>query len=54
MLYNTDFIMDRLIVSTTVEAEDTGDAHSRALSLIYDELGIDLVHHRYQIQVEEN
>lgn len=51
--YNVSFVMDSAVLVTTVEAIDEGDAHSVALSRISDDLGLELIHTRYQIEVEK-
>jgi hypothetical protein len=50
--FNVSFITDRVIVSSTVEAENKTDAHDKALEEVRDYLGLDLVPVRYQIEVE--
>jgi hypothetical protein len=51
--FNVSFVTDRVIVSTTVEANDDTDAHNKALEEVRDYLGLDLVPVRYQIEVEQ-
>lgn len=55
MLYNTSFVLDRVILTTTVDAEDESSAHDLGVEAIADELGINLISERvrYQIEVEE-
>lgn len=53
MLYNTQFITNRVILGVTVEAQDRDDAHTRGLDTIQQELGLNLIPIRYQIEVEE-
>jgi hypothetical protein len=52
MLYNTQFITDRVILNVTIGAEDRDHAHSRALSVIYDDLNLNLIPIRYQFEAE--
>jgi hypothetical protein len=51
--FNVSFVTDRVIVSTTVEANDDTDAHNKALEEVRYYLGLDLVPVRYQIEVEQ-
>ena len=51
--FNVSFVTDRVIVSTTVEANDDTDAHNKALEGVRYYLGLDLVPVRYQIEVEQ-
>jgi hypothetical protein len=51
--FNVSFVTDRVIVSTTVEANDDTDAHDKALEEVRYYLGLDLVPVRYQIEVEQ-
>ena len=55
MLYNTSFVMDRVTLMATVEAEDESSAHDLGVETIAEELGINLISERvrYQIEVEE-
>ena len=53
MLYNVSFITDRVTLTTTEEAYDTIDAHNKGLATILNELGLNLIPIRYNIQVEE-
>jgi hypothetical protein len=50
--FNVSFITDRVIVSTTVEADDDTEAHDKALEEVRGYLGLDLIPVRYQIEVE--
>jgi len=52
-MFNVTFVTDRVSLITTVEAEDRGDAHTKALAEISEYLGLDLVPVRYQLEVEE-
>lgn len=53
MLYNVTFITDRVILTTTEDAEDSTDAHNRGLATILQELGLNLIPMRYQLEVEQ-
>lgn len=53
MLYNTQFVTDRVTLGVTVEALDKDDAHTKGLDAIQTELGLNLIPMRYQLEVEE-
>lgn len=51
--FNVSFITDRVIVSTTVEADSDTEAHDKALEEVRSYLGLDLVPVRYQVEIEQ-
>jgi len=53
MIYNVRFITDRTVITTTVSADDEGEAHSQALSTVLYDLDLNLVSMPYQIEYEE-
>ena len=53
MRYNTTFITDRVLLLTTVEADDTSEAHTQGLETISYELGLDLRPIPYRVEYEE-
>ena len=53
MRYNVQFITDRTVITTTVEAEDEGDAHNQGLETVSYDLGLNLIPIPYQIEYEE-
>lgn len=54
MLFNASYITDRVVLITTVDAEDESDAHNLGVETIAEELGINLISDRvrYQIEIE--
>jgi hypothetical protein len=53
MRYNVQFITDRTIITTTVEADDEGEAHNQALETVRYDLDLNLIPIPYQIEYEE-
>ena len=53
MRYNVKFITDRTVITTTVEADDEGEAHNQALETVGYDLDLNLVPVSYQIEYEE-
>ena len=55
MLYNATYTTNRVVLITTIEAEDTTEAHDLGVEAIAEDLGINLITEkiRYQIEVEE-
>lgn len=53
MEYNVSFVTDTAVITTSVRAEDEGDAHDFALDVIREDLGLNLIPIRYQIEIEE-
>jgi hypothetical protein len=53
MQYNVKFITDYVVLTTTVEADDEGEAHNQGLSMVQYELGLNLLPIPYQIEYEE-
>jgi len=51
--YRVQLITDYVIFTTTETAEDEGQAHSAALATILEQFGLNLIDHRYQIEIEE-
>lgn len=51
--YNVSFITDRTVITTTVEADDEGEAHSQGLETVKYDTGLNLVPLPYQIEYEE-
>lgn len=51
--YRVQLITDYVIFTTTETAEDEGQAHSAALATILEQFGLNLIEHRYQIEIEE-
>lgn len=53
MRYNVQFVTDQVVLTTTVEADDAGEAHTQGLATVMYELGLNLIPIRYQIETEE-
>jgi hypothetical protein len=53
MQYNVRFITDYVVLTTTVEADDEGEAHTQGLSTVQYELGLNLIPIPYQVECEE-
>ena len=53
MIYNVRFITDRTVITTTVKADDEGEAHSQALETVRYDLDLNLVPLPYRIEYEE-
>lgn len=53
MLYNTTFTTDAVSITTTVEADDEGDALSAGLARILDDIGLNLIPIRCQAEIEQ-
>ena len=53
MRYKVRFITDRIVITTTVEADDEGEAHNQALETVRYDLDLNLVPVSYQIEYEE-
>lgn len=53
MQYNVRFITDRTVITTTVEADDEGDAHNQGLATVMYDLELNLIPLPYQVEFEE-
>lgn len=53
MYYNVSFVTDSAVITTTVEARDYSEAHDNGLQVIREDLGLNLIEVRYQIEIEE-
>lgn len=53
MRYNVQFVTDRVVLTTTVEADDEGEAHTQGLETIRYDLDLNLIPIAYQIEYEE-
>tara|TARA_B110000503_G_scaffold105975_1_gene158206 strand:+ start:251 stop:427 length:177 start_codon:yes stop_codon:yes gene_type:complete len=53
MRYNTTFTTDSVSLITTVDAEDEGDALSAGLARVLDDLGLNLIPIRCQVDIEQ-
>ena len=51
--YNVQFVTEKVVLTTTVEADDESEAHDQGLATVLYELGLNLIPIRYQLETEE-